>query len=270
MKKYLATDLDGTLLYPRLKYTYVAKENINVINKFDGNTIIVSGRNQSFVKKICKYLNIEETYIACNGACVSHKGKIILTQCIDTDLVNEIIDYVISNFDNYKIILFDTNGKLYSLSDNIEKVKQEEYEYNRQFPKISYKTNTNKSLIKKLLKQKQSIIKFTINLKDNKKIDLYNKLLEKNLPLSYAICKHALEITAKNVTKGDALNYLTNHMKLDSNDVYVIGDDKNDLSMFTNYKNSFLINHGDNLDLSNNVKYVLNKFKDITQYIKEE
>ena len=68
MTKYLATDLDGTLFYPKLKSTYVSKENIEALKVFNKNVIIVSGRNQLFAKKICKFLSINETFIACNGA----------------------------------------------------------------------------------------------------------------------------------------------------------------------------------------------------------
>lgn len=270
MKKYLATDLDGTLLYPRLKYTLIPKVNINALKKFNDNIIIVSGRNQEFVTKICKYLNIEETYIACNGASIYYKGEPILTKHIDSALVKEIINYVTSRFDKYKIILFDTYGKLYSLSDNVEQSIQKEKEYFHKFPKLSYTTNTNIKDINNLLNTKESIIKFNIILTDKEKMDLYHHLSNIDLPLSYAICKHSLEITADNVTKGEALHFLTQHMNLDSNDVYVIGDDKNDLSMFLKYHNSFLVNHGDNLDLIPYVKHVLNNFKEITHYIKEE
>ena len=46
-------------------------------------------------------------------------------------------------------------------------------------------------------------------------------------------------------------------MNINEKDVYVVGDDKNDVSMFKEYKNSFLIKTDNNADLCNHVKYVL-------------
>ena len=59
-------------------------------------------------------------------------------------------------------------------------------------------------------------------------------------------------------------------MNINDKDVMVIGDDKNDLSMFKQYKNSFLVINKNNKDIHNIPKYLINKFSDIESFIKEE
>ena len=270
MNKYLATDLDGTLFFPKLKTTYVSKENINTLKKFNNNIIIVSGRNQLFIKKVCKFLSIDETYVACNGAVISYKGRQIYTNYINTKIANDIIQYVKKTYPIYKIILFDSNGKIYSLCDDINRAKLQEKHRAKNSPKTAYTTNKNANKINQLLSKDNTIIKLNIYLDDKEKIKLYDFLFSKEYDLSYALCKGSLEITGKNINKGIGLKYLTKYMNLDNNNVYVAGDDKNDLPMFENFNNSFLINHPDNNDLKNKVKYTLDKFKDIEYYLKEE
>lgn len=270
MNKYLATDLDGTLLYPKLKYTYVSSENIKSLKIFDGNVIIVSGRNQLFVKKICKQLGIEETYVSCNGAVVSYKGKEIFLKYIDTNILNKIINHVKNTYKQYKIILFDNKGNLYSICDDYNRSTKMEQDYLKKHPKIGYKTNKNMNKIQKLIEQKDSITKINVVLAEEQKLELYNYLKDNNYNISYVICKGSLEITAPNISKGQSLKFLTDYMQLNPNDVYVAGDDKNDISMFETYKHSFLINHQDNLYLTDKVMFVVDKFKDIAKHIKEE
>lgn len=57
MPKILATDLDGTLFYPKRRITMISKRNLKFIRDFvdNGNKLlIVSGRNVKFAKKVEK------------------------------------------------------------------------------------------------------------------------------------------------------------------------------------------------------------------------
>ena len=69
MAKYIATDLDGTLLAPLDIQNLIPNANREIIKEFDG-TIICSGRNPSFIQGVCKELNLEENFVAFNGAVI--------------------------------------------------------------------------------------------------------------------------------------------------------------------------------------------------------
>ena len=62
-----------------------------------------------------------------------------------------------------------------------------------------------------------------------------------------------------------ALKYLIETTDVKNNEVYVVGDSANDISMFKIFENSFLILHKDNhLKIKN--KYKSKKFSDLEKY----
>ena len=270
MTKYLATDLDGTLIFPKLKYSFVCKQNKDTIKLFKNNVIIVSGRNQPFIKKVCKEIGVPQTFVAANGASVYYNGKELFSYTLEKKNINKIIDYVQNNYKDYSIVIFDKNGKLFSLSDNVNSTIETEAYYRKNYPKTSYTTNKNINTIKKLLSKENSIIKVNIDTNPINKEKIYNYLLSQNFNFSYAPSSHCLEITALEANKGHSLLRLTEHMKINNNSVYVIGDDLNDVPMFELYKNSFLVSNDKNKSIHNKASHVLQKFTDLKEFIKEE
>jgi Cof subfamily protein (haloacid dehalogenase superfamily) len=269
MKKYLATDLDGTLLFPKVATQYVCEENKFILNNyFKDRAIIVSGRDHCFVKKVCKELNIDETFVCCNGANIFLNGKCIYTEFLDNNVIKEIIDFVKEKYKEYCFVFFDIEGKIYSLSENkerIEKIQQESINRNNL---LGYSTIKDDTLVEELLNKSNNIIKMNIAVEN--KEELHTLLVTKNYKFSYSLCKAALELTKENVNKGNSLKILTNAMNINDDNVIVVGDDKNDISMFENFRNSFIIAHDNNTDIQNKAKYVLEKFSDLKHYVKEE
>ena len=271
MNKYLATDLDGTLLYPKVKENYICKENFDIINKyFKNNTIIVSGRNSKFVSAICDELGINQTFIACNGASIYLNGKQIYTSYLDNKVLQEIIEYVKNTYKEYCFVFFDNFDNLYSLSESIKRIEEIQNHAFKTYPKLAYDTIKDSKIINNLLNKENTFIKVNIALNDKDKEKLYNYLIRKKYCLSYSLCNSSIEITSLNTTKGNSLKRLTKIMNIEDKDVMVIGDDKNDLSMFKEYENSFLVSNKDNLDIHNITKYVINKFSDIINHLKED
>ena len=91
MAKYIATDLDGTLLAPIDSANLIPIENRETLKAFD-SVFIVSGRNQAFIEGICKELGIEPNFVAYNGAAVFANGKAIYKKKLDKDSANKIIE----------------------------------------------------------------------------------------------------------------------------------------------------------------------------------
>lgn len=270
MTKYLATDLDGTLLHPTRKYSYVCKENKEAIKIFNENVIIVSGRNPKFIKNVCKEINIKETFVACNGASIYANGKELMSFPIDINIVNDIIKYTKDNFSDYTIILFDNHSNIYSITSDLEKSLSLEKEIKKRNPKTAYIANRNIKTINKLLQTPDSIIKLNVALNKVDKQKLFDYLKSNNYKLSYSICINSVEITDNNVNKGTSLLKLVNHLKLNHDDILVIGDDTNDLPMFELFKNSFLVKSKTNKHLEEKVSCILEKFKDISNKVEEQ
>jgi hydroxymethylpyrimidine pyrophosphatase-like HAD family hydrolase len=78
MVKVIATDLDGTLLKPKRKFTLVEKENRKFIKNFYGDIVLNSGRQAKFCAKICNNLKIDHNFIALNGAIIVKMVKLYI------------------------------------------------------------------------------------------------------------------------------------------------------------------------------------------------
>ena len=87
--KLIATDLDGTLFYPKKRFKMICKKNINFlrsrIDKGD-KVIIVSGRNYEYGKKVQKIIGRNLEFVNCNGAYIQANNDVIqnkgLGECI--------------------------------------------------------------------------------------------------------------------------------------------------------------------------------------------
>ncbi|HBR85749.1 MAG TPA: hypothetical protein DEA32_00960 [Firmicutes bacterium] len=90
----LATDLDGTLLYPRKPIGVLAERNRNFLRRLhaQGHAIVaVSGRNSKILPDLNKDLGFAVPFIGCNGGfIIGEDGKLIEKRPIDKDVVLEL------------------------------------------------------------------------------------------------------------------------------------------------------------------------------------
>lgn len=56
---------------------------------------------------------------------------------------------------------------------------------------------------------------------------------------------YSIDINPKSVSKGNGANYLSDKLGIQAQDVAVVGDSFNDLSMFKNYEHSYCMSHSD-------------------------
>ena len=98
---------------------------------------------------------------------------------------------------------------------------------------------------------------------------LFKKILNdiKNDVEVYAyLSKSFLNITDSSTSKAIALEYLMAYEDLDENDLYVIGDDVNDVEMIKRYNGHIMKDHSEELnDMS---KKEFDTFKEFVDYIK--
>ena len=69
--KVIATDLDGTLFYPKKRLRMINTNNKLFLRKFideGGKVVLVSGRNLRYLEKVKRKLNRPVDAIGCNGA----------------------------------------------------------------------------------------------------------------------------------------------------------------------------------------------------------
>ena len=233
--KILATDLDGTLFYPKDKKEMICKENLTFVRDFidQGNKlVIVTGRSLAYGKQVARRINRNVTLVCYNGAIINEDDVDIYDFSIPNNLAKDIIN---QGFESGKIkgafIMTENGVFVRTRSNNI---------LFRRISEIFYES------------QKVYAEKFNID----------PKSYEYELNFGKAI-----EITNRQCSKGNAILKYICIKGLSKEDVYVVGDSGNDISMFKEFKeNSFCMSHAQRA-VKKYAHNIIDKFTDLKMWL---
>lgn len=231
MKYAIFSDIDGTI-YP-LENPVI--DNIHPQTFKDiieaqklGIEFIFATGNGYFenVRKLGKEFNCRYI-ITSNGATIWDllNQKIIYNKKISQKMAQEILD-------------FANNKQMTSSWWDDDVAYYNEYKGLKMAEQISKFMTNKKSRIIKMDKIKNDIYKIEFYDKPEV-INAMIAFLEK-MPLQIAkIDETNIEVTALNVSKGEAVKWLSNHLQFDLNHVMTIGDTSNDISMLKLAKHAY-------------------------------
>lgn len=251
MYKFVAIDLDGTMLN---SYGIVTENTKKVIKeKIQNGTeiIIASGRTISSIKPIAEEIGSDKYFIAGNGSLIYdiQKEKIIYDKFIPKQKILEIIKICEENSIFYTVysekeIITKTlkYNVLYYHNDNQR--KEESKRTNIKIIEDIQKyieTNENTKYLKIMICDESklifnSIIKKLSNIRDIEILDvghMSRKIIKKGteeFPIEY----YYTEISLKDVDKWNAIEYLIKELGINSKEVITIGDNINDKKMIEN------------------------------------
>lgn len=251
MYKLVVVDLDGTMLN---SYGEITENTKNTIKKsIDKGTdvVIASGRPIDSIKTIASEIDSEKYFIAGNGALVYdiQKNEIIYENCMSKNKVLEIIKICEENSIAYNVYtektVLTTNLKfnvLYYYKENIKKSEEKKtnisivenmYDYvknlkNEHFLKITI-CDENSSIFNSIIKKIEDIEEIEILKVSHMSKKIITQGTEE-IPIEYFYT----EISAKNVDKWDAIEFLIKKLNLKNDEVMAIGDNMNDKKMIEN------------------------------------
>lgn len=279
MAKLLATDLDGTLFYPKRRIRMVSKKTISLIQKFldDGNYFaVISGRNFGPCTRVFSRIDREGYAIGCNGSFISKGSKVIKKSTFEPHILEEVIKFVESN---YKI-----HG-MYVMSDDDELVLRDHLKpfFYRVVQRLWYAYQGALRNPYKVCKQRfDEIVKTGKALKimflfgvSKKSIALSkesNKEIREKFgdAIESSWSNEFIEISPAGCSKSNGLKFLADYLKIQHDDVIVVGDSGNDISMFKEYQeNSFCMSHA-SLSVSKYAKHTIKNFEEIEKYLKQD
>ena len=214
--KILASDFDKTL-YIEEKDKLI--KNIEAIKKFiiSGNLFcIITGRNYSDLKNLLNKYNIPYSYLICqDGAKIFDN----MDYAINTNLIDrKVVDKVCD--------LLDSKDCPYYLDDG-------------------YNTTTNRD----------DCVKIVIRHDDKKQAEELAEYIKNNIDVYLYISSKHINIINKNVNKANSLRKLAELEKLNINNIYVIGDDINDMEMLKDFKGAIMKSHTEDLDDTKKIEY---------------
>lgn len=253
MNKLLATDLDGTLFYPKRLSRCIPKKNVKFLQKFidDGNKVVlVSSRSSFFTSKLAKEINRPIDFLNCSSSEIISDGVIIRSKSIPNDVLKNILNEIDVKFKptaflltskKYPILIKDLNRKsgffkrIYGLYEWFQFSYREDYLLdNDKFDEEVKSGEVYKIMIFYGLRRKNEEISKEIN-----------KIIRSDFPQIESSWSSILnELTPKDCSKGEGLEFYCKYKNIDPKDVYVVGDSGNDISMFNSfYENSFAMKH---------------------------
>ncbi len=242
--RLFVSDMDGTLLQ---KDFTISEDNVAAIKelqKWGINFAVATGRIYHDAKTICSRYGLSPYIISNNGTCLySTSGELLYSRPIPRDALGSLIQYLDQNEICYGI----GTSRHYITSVRWEEVLEKEVKHLREkgieipFSKVDFAKKElalqngvllvdrmDKSVNEEGLACSISVVTF-----DQDKIERLNRKMKEYHTLMHVISgTHNLEITEKRGSKGVALEHLCGLLHLDMEQVAVIGDSLNDLSMF--------------------------------------
>lgn len=256
MIKLIATDLDGTLFYPKRRIRLLIKKNIHFLQDYinDGNhVVLVTGRNFHIIHRIMKKVKTKLDMIACNGSVVYKDNCIKVENPMNHEEVKKMYEENLNNKDiiswifmtdkNNMIVVPNRMNYLVTFVYRIGMVLQLKYRGNYKFGKRHLKKmfeNEDEKIYK-------AMCIFGLGKKGIRKASLeMPKMLEKYGD-KFEICQshESLELMNKGVNKASCLLEYIKEMDLNINEVAVVGDSGNDIPLFEVFPNSYVMNQAD-------------------------
>ena len=221
--KWCVFDLDGTLLNEEKNISNEDLKSIKLLMKNDVEIFIASGRTDMFSLPYLELIGSKTTIISSNGALVRNPldNTIIYSKFINDTSVDKFIEYVKVNYVNY--LAYTLDSIYYHVND--ERV------FNELFHNNKAEINFIKVYDPDILKN-DKILKFLI-IDEHENIPKRQKELLEKLDLRIVSSGYyLLDIMAKGVSKGYALEKLADYYKMDPEKIIVFGDNHNDMEMF--------------------------------------
>lgn len=250
MYRLVAIDLDGTMLNQYGLVTQRTKEAIKNAQESGIEVVIASGRPTDSVKTIAQEINSNKYFISGNGAIIYDitNDEIIYENTLKKQKVLDIIKICEENSIYYNIytekeIIAKSLqcNVLYYYKENLNKDEKNKTQINIVENIYNYISNRDEKVVKITICDNHQVIFNSImrKLKEISEIEVLEvshmsrKIIKQgteDVPIEYFYT----EISAKNVDKWNAIEFLKEKMKIEKNEIIAIGDNMNDKTMIEN------------------------------------
>lgn len=223
-------DLDGTLLTSNLKITKQTQQTVKKLKDKNVEFVLTSGRCFKFVKNISNQLTDSDFVITSNGALIKNQktNEILFLK----SLPNKVVLKIFKLANKLKCDAFVESSDITFKNCDFETEVLSEIINTKQLKQILKTLPIIKACIESYNKQKlQTLIKKIQKFKEIKIAHMSNVLYDPLAPCSPNE-KFFIDVNNKDVSKGTAINFLIDYLKIDPKNVVSIGDSCNDFSMF--------------------------------------
>jgi len=249
--KLVVSDIDGTLIgHTEDSKYFISKETVQEINKLKDKSIHFLAATGRHYKDAYNILKNEKIEMLSPAYVVGMNGLQIYSVDEDRLLLDEFIDekYHEAIFKLYQVALKDEPDNLIVIlsceNDVVQIVRNSSKKLDEIIEKIMRFENNDQVLkyeiiddIKDAKKLYKVAFSYSVDIQNGaEKIDLLKSV---STELDYLLTGDGyIEVVPKNINKGSAIKFLKDLYKINRNELIVIGDSGNDLSMFHQSTNS--------------------------------
>lgn len=248
MIKFIATDMDGTLLNSKKE---LSPEFYDVFEELKERGILfaaASGRQYYTLAKEFNTIKKDMLFIAENGTFVVYKGKELVVNGLDRDLANELIR-IGRKIENANVVL--CGKKSAYVESNDERFLEEVRKYYERCEIVDDLENVDDTVLK--------VTMCDFNGSEKNSNNYFEKYKDKlQVTVSGDIW---LDITAGGVNKGVAIKEIQELLDIDFKETMVFGDYLNDLEMMGSAYYSYAMENAHD-DLKKVSRFVTDKNND--------
>lgn len=245
MIKLLISDLDGTFIMPKpIDGKIVSKENTEAIHKFieqGGKFVTCSGRNHGFSYKLIDELGFKFDIIGTNGATLIHNDCLVEHNHPRRHYIREVVEELTKDKykDQIEVVSIDLNNNFIFGDPNSWLCAV--YEDALKAGEIN--SYSDRSLLDYLNDRTcYDVTSLHVNVKDpNTLHDWIHKLREmfdQHFDI-YASGSINIDFMKPGINKGHGVRSLMKLYGLEEQEIAVVGDNQNDISMFFTTHNSY-------------------------------
>jgi len=219
MIKFIATDIDGTILIPEGKFTSPVKKCIQKLDEDGVKVVLVTGRMNASAKRIADELGLKTPIVSYQGGLVAQDGNALYERYLTEEQSERIIDWAKS--EKIHINLYN-DDILYSENDDYEIQRYCSVQHVERM--ISKFSDIKKTKVNKIL---------AIDYSNPDKISRYEKELPELFPDLYIVKSTGcfLEFSNKEASKYCAVKYLQKYWGIKEYETLTIGDQNNDIEL---------------------------------------
>lgn len=240
MIKVIATDLDGTLFYPKSRVHMIPKKNRVFLKRFiedGGRLVVVTSRHKSFTDRISKVIGAPVDVIGINGCFIQIDGELVQDTFFDPEGLRQLVYDLRDNYDPKLMMLttkthsvihmrsFTSFGAriMYFIYEAFQGVYHEEWRSSDQlfFQGIQKGEAYKLMILVGLSKKRQKLAK-----------KITEKLQHDYPQFDFVWLNQFIEITPKGCNKANGLSIYLDKLGVSKDNVAVVGDSGNDVPMF--------------------------------------
>lgn len=253
MIKLIATDLDGTLFYPKNRVTGIPLSNKRFLRKYldkGGKLLLISGRNPKILPKVERQLRHKVALIGCNGGYyIDEEGRFHNPIPMNREKIVELFAYTHRVFGPWVWMLFDESNALHSNTSTVPQWVDTVFRVGNRFNNFFAETlvGSDADFVNRLATADSFKLMVCLGLKQDgkNKAEQIAPALKSRFGeyFEIAVSYNVIEITAKGVNKGISLSKYCLDNGYAPDEVAVCGDSGNDLYMFAKFPHTFAMEH---------------------------